>query len=151
VRIEDLYGEPLDIEWALADGEFIILQARPITTLGEAPIKWILPDPKGIFMRGSVVDLMPDPLSPLFLTLGIPSFRRQMRPMAKRLTGAEPDLGEHYFTHINTYAYMCSRFPPRGWWWVMTRLLPAYPRMMRTLVPLWREEMHPSTRLSSPG
>ncbi len=33
VRIEELYGQPMDIEWALSDGRFFIVQARPITTL----------------------------------------------------------------------------------------------------------------------
>ena len=28
--IEDLYGVPMDIEWAIAGGRFAILQARPI-------------------------------------------------------------------------------------------------------------------------
>ncbi|CAM4169122.1 PEP/pyruvate-binding domain-containing protein [Kibdelosporangium persicum] len=32
-RIEELYGTPMDIEWALHNGRFVILQARPITTL----------------------------------------------------------------------------------------------------------------------
>jgi len=32
-RIEDHYGQPVDTEWALANGEFQLLQARPITTL----------------------------------------------------------------------------------------------------------------------
>jgi phosphohistidine swiveling domain-containing protein len=32
-RIEDHYGFPVDTEWAHADGEFKLLQARPITTL----------------------------------------------------------------------------------------------------------------------
>lgn len=32
-RLEYLFGYPLDIEWALADNEFHILQARPITAL----------------------------------------------------------------------------------------------------------------------
>jgi pyruvate,water dikinase len=31
-RIEDLYGRPMDIEWALQRGQIAILQARPITT-----------------------------------------------------------------------------------------------------------------------
>jgi len=143
VQIEGLYGTPMDIEWALRDGEFTILQARPVTALPEAPIEWVRPNPKGVFMRGSVVDLMPDPLSPLFLTLGIPTFLRQMRPLGKRMIGAEPDLGEYYLTHINTYAYMSSSFPLKGWLWVLFRQLPAYPRLLRQLVPLWRDEMHP--------
>ncbi|MFP6806840.1 MAG: PEP/pyruvate-binding domain-containing protein [Pseudomonadales bacterium] len=31
-RIEDHYGEPVDVEWAIAQGELYLLQARPITT-----------------------------------------------------------------------------------------------------------------------
>ena len=31
-RIEELYGYPTDIEWAYADGQLYVLQARPITT-----------------------------------------------------------------------------------------------------------------------
>src|SRR5829696_6852750 len=34
-QIEELYGTPQDIEWALADGEFAIVQSRPITALPE--------------------------------------------------------------------------------------------------------------------
>ena len=33
VQIEELYGMPMDIEWALADGALAIVQARPITAL----------------------------------------------------------------------------------------------------------------------
>jgi pyruvate,water dikinase len=32
IKIEDLYGRPMDIEWAFAGGEMFLLQARPITT-----------------------------------------------------------------------------------------------------------------------
>ncbi len=32
-EVEEYYGTPLDIEWGYYDGEFYILQARPITTL----------------------------------------------------------------------------------------------------------------------
>ncbi|HEY1914558.1 MAG TPA: PEP/pyruvate-binding domain-containing protein [Streptosporangiaceae bacterium] len=31
VAIEDLYGQPMDVEWAWADDELFVLQARPIT------------------------------------------------------------------------------------------------------------------------
>ena len=33
LRIERLYDQPMDIEWALKDGQIFIVQARPITTL----------------------------------------------------------------------------------------------------------------------
>lgn len=33
LRIESLFGEPQDIEWAIKDGELFVLQARPITKI----------------------------------------------------------------------------------------------------------------------
>lgn len=143
VQIEDLYGIPMDIEWTLADGNFAIVQARPITAMPEKPLEWKLPNPKDKYMRTSIADLMPKPLSPLFLTMGIPTLRNQMWPLAKRVVGGDPDLGEYYFTSNNSYAYMNLNFPLRGWWWMLFRLLPAYPRMLRMILSLWRDELHP--------
>jgi rifampicin phosphotransferase len=142
-EIEELYGMPMDIEWTLADGEFAIVQARPVTAMPEAPIEWLPPDPKGTYMRTSAADLMPVPLSPLFQTLGIPAQVEQMQPLGKRLLGAEPVLAKDYFTSVNSYAYMNAYISPRSGWWVLTGMLPAYPRLLRRLVPLWREELHP--------
>jgi phosphoenolpyruvate synthase/pyruvate phosphate dikinase len=36
VQIEQLFGQPVDVEWTLLDGAFAIVQARPITALPEA-------------------------------------------------------------------------------------------------------------------
>ncbi|HSX41716.1 MAG TPA: PEP/pyruvate-binding domain-containing protein, partial [Candidatus Saccharimonadales bacterium] len=33
LKIEEHYGKPQDIEWAFVDGNFYIVQSRPITTL----------------------------------------------------------------------------------------------------------------------
>jgi pyruvate, water dikinase len=33
IRVEEHYGVPQDLEWAIADGELFLLQSRPITTL----------------------------------------------------------------------------------------------------------------------
>ena len=33
MRVETHYGQPMDIEWALANGQFVLLQSRYITTL----------------------------------------------------------------------------------------------------------------------
>jgi len=143
VEIEELYSTPMDIEWTLADGDFAIVQARPVTALPEAPIEWTPPHPKGVYMRASVADLMPKILSPLFVSMGIPAQREQMRPLGKRLLGSEPVLADDYITNINNYAYLNAAFPPKAWWWVITGMLPAYPKLFRTLVPLWRDELHP--------
>ncbi|GBD11414.1 Phosphoenolpyruvate synthase [bacterium HR23] len=56
-RVESHYRYPVDIEWALEDGVFYILQARPITTLGEARLQ------EEPFLRAPVL-LQGDPASP---------------------------------------------------------------------------------------
>ena len=38
-RIESHYGGPMDIEWCMEDYEFFMVQARPVTTLGENDTK----------------------------------------------------------------------------------------------------------------
>jgi phosphohistidine swiveling domain-containing protein len=142
--IEKDYGIPMDIEWALASGKIAILQARPITALPEAPIEWKAPYPKAMYMRASLVDLMPNPLSPLFITLGIPTMVKQMVPMGIRLMGAKPLLPADYFTSVNSYAYLNYNYPAKTWWWVLTGMLPASLRMLRHLAQIWRDELHPA-------
>jgi len=34
-RVEDHYGGPQDVEWAIVDGDIYMLQSRPVTTIGE--------------------------------------------------------------------------------------------------------------------
>jgi phosphohistidine swiveling domain-containing protein len=142
-RIEQLYSMPMDIEWTLEGGRFAIVQARPITTLGEAPLEWKAPNPKGIYMRASIVDLMPDPLSPLFATLGIPALVEQMKPVGQAVMRSRPVLHSDYYTTINSYGYMNVAFPPRTWWWVLTSMIPSYPRLLRTGLSLWRDRVRP--------
>jgi pyruvate,water dikinase len=142
-RIESYYGKPQDIEWCHAEGKFYIVQSRPVTALPEAPIEWAPPDPKGTYMRTGVADLMPSPLSPLYITWAIPVLKSQMKPLGARLGMGLPVLQEDYYTAINSYAYMNAAFPAKAWWWIITGMLPAYPRLLRTLVPLWRDGLHP--------
>jgi rifampicin phosphotransferase len=151
VRIEELYGKPMDIEWTLCDGKLAIVQARPITTLGEKPLEWIRPDPKSTYMRGSVVDLMPDPLSPLFITLGLQTLMEQMTPMTRQMTHSDPVLPDDFYTTINSYAYVSASYPAGTMWWMLTRVIPSYPRMLRNAVGLWRDELRPAYLASAAG
>jgi rifampicin phosphotransferase len=114
-RIETLYGTPMDIEWALAGEKFAILQARPITALPEAPaispIEWKLPDPKGIYFRASIIEQLPEPLTPLFSTLGGPIIDTATRHLFAWLAGVrelDPDI--QLFETINGYGYMNVNF-----------------------------------------
>jgi pyruvate,water dikinase len=58
VQIEKLYGQPMDIEWALHSGRISIVQARPITALPDPPLEWSSPYPKPLLARGSSLDLL---------------------------------------------------------------------------------------------
>jgi pyruvate,water dikinase len=106
-RVEALYGQPMDIEWAIHNGSLAVLQARPITALPEPappPLEWTLPNEKGKYARSSVIELLPDPLSPLFATLGVPAWNRSMQALMAtvNLVGLMP---EEMIVTINDYAY----------------------------------------------
>ncbi|MCH7718531.1 MAG: hypothetical protein IIB21_03585 [Chloroflexi bacterium] len=72
VRIEELSGAPQDIEWALAEGRFFVLQSRPVTAVGGAPAEegWVSEfdtetDPETIWTSANVQEVLPGQLSPL--------------------------------------------------------------------------------------
>src|SRR5215203_1705683 len=149
VRIEDHYDMPQDIEWAFSDGELFILQSRPITALPEPmadpPTDWSVPDPKAMYARASIVEQMPDPLSPLFADLIEGAVVRSLRKLMNDLSGTqilrEDDLG---FPTINGYAYYYYKLA------AMWRLLVRSPAAFRVLgsgerggVTRWREYSHP--------
>ena len=147
-QVERLYGSPRDIEWALADGRFWLVQARPITALPEAeaapPTTWPLPDPKGHYMRTSIIDLMPDPLRPLYATLGLRSINEAMRGLVVDVFKGPPDtLPEQTMLTINDYAYMAVNFTPKQLWLMLIHMVPSFPRMLKTGVPYWQEQIRP--------
>src|SRR5215207_9532238 len=150
VRIEDHYDTPQDIEWALSDGELFILQTRPITALPEpmadTPIDWYVPDPKGTYWRASIVEQMPDPLSPLFADLVTGSVPRSLEKLLEEFLGTNVlRQGEIGFPTINGYAYYYYK---RAAFW---RLLLRSPSAFRLVMGSgegsgrrrWREYSHP--------
>ena len=147
VQIEELYGMPMDIEWAWADGRFAIVQARPITALPEsvapAPSEWPLPNPKGQYMRASITELAPDPLTPLYATLGVSAVDRGIQMMARDLLHMPEDTFKGFMLTINGYFYEKVKFTGRQWWLMLTRMVPRVPYMMRKGVAYWREVAHP--------
>ena len=148
VQIEQLYERPMDIEWTLVDGRFGIVQARPITALPEpeAPpvTDWPMPDPKGHYMRASIVDLMPDPLTPLFATMGLSAINAALgRLMVEMFHAPAESIPENLMMTINGYAYEDVSFTPKQLLVLLIKMLPALPRMFREAVPHWREVAHP--------
>jgi pyruvate,water dikinase len=62
-RIQQEYGAPQDIEWAMAGGEFAVLQARPVTSLFPIPI--VSFDPLEIWFSFGSVQGVVGPFTPL--------------------------------------------------------------------------------------
>ncbi len=149
IKIEDLYNCPVDVEWTLRAGELAIVQARPITSLPEpeapSPTEWPLPQPKSQFMRTSIIDFMPDPLSPLFGTMGVKALNAGMLRLVGEITNSQADgrFPAEVIKLINDYAYMQVNYTAKEWFWMMTRLVPAFPRMIRTGIVKWRDEVRP--------
>jgi phosphohistidine swiveling domain-containing protein len=140
-RVERMYGVPMDIEWARRDGKFHLLQARPITTLPKQegpPVVWELPDPKGKYIRMSIVELLPGPLSPLFSSMGIRFFIEGNKVMAKDMFGSASVIPENYLLEIGGFAYMKVSYTPGEWWAMLRYMVPNMPGMLGKGIPYWR-------------
>jgi len=109
VEIEALYGMPMDIEWTQKDGKFSIVQARPITTLSEPeppmPTEWKLPNGAYAAMHNNIVELMTDPLTPLFKTFGLSAVNASMGRMMVGFLGDTGVLPDDPIIAVNEYAY----------------------------------------------
>jgi len=106
-------------------------------------MEWKLPDPKGQYMRTSIIDLMPDPLTPLFATMGLPAISAGIGRMVEDALRTESGLPDELLVLINGYAYYVGRFTLGQWWWMLSRLLPSFPHILRTGVSYWRDQVRP--------
>jgi phosphohistidine swiveling domain-containing protein len=150
-RIEEWFGAPQDIEWARAGDGFSIVQSRPITALPEPsaapPTDWSVPDPTAFYVRASIVEQLPDPLSPLFAELVDGSVTRSLRAMMGEILG-DGDLvgpGDVALPTVNGYAYY--RYSRSGMARIMRRTPRAFWVVARRggakLEDRWREQAHP--------
>jgi pyruvate,water dikinase len=148
-RIAAHYGCPQDIEWARAGGEFFIVQSRPITALpeptGDTPTDWSVPYPKGMYFRASIVEQLPDPLTPLFADLIDGSVARSLGALMEQAFGAGVlRAGDIGLPTVNGYAYYYRTTAFR-------RMLRRSPAAMVKLfagdahmgVAGWRDHSHP--------
>jgi pyruvate,water dikinase len=146
-QIEALYGMPMDIEWALANGEFAIVQARPITALPEVqpepPTNWKLPKGAYAAMRNNIVEMMIEPLTPLFSTLGLNAVNTSLGGLLAQFFGRPGMMPEPLIITVNHYAYYNGsiKFVP------MLRMMLGAPGIMKRMftgaVERWTEEGRP--------
>ncbi|MFF1254771.1 PEP/pyruvate-binding domain-containing protein [Pseudarthrobacter sp. NPDC058329] len=149
-RIAEHFGAPQDIEWARAGGQFFLLQSRPITALPEpaadTPETWPLPYPKGLYFRASIVEQLPDPLSPLFADMIDGSVARSLTTLMTAAVGKnvmrDGDIG---LPTINGYAYYYYR--NSAMWRMMGMSLTAMRSLARGRAHMgvagWSEYSHP--------
>lgn len=108
-KIENFYGAPQDIEWCKSNGQFYILQSRPVTALPEeeipTPIEWKLPKGAYAVMRNNIVELMANPLSPLFATLGLSAINTSLPRLMNESFGMRGIMPDELIIVVNHYAY----------------------------------------------
>ena len=81
-RVEDLYGRPMDIEYAICADRVWLLQARPITTLsGKAPI---------VLDSSNIVESYPDLTLPLSQSFAKEIYYEIFRALLIRATNNDP-------------------------------------------------------------
>jgi rifampicin phosphotransferase len=134
-RVQALLGEPQDVEWALAGGRLVLLQARPITALPEpapAPVPVPVEVPAGFWQREA--SHAPKPWTPMTLSTS----SQDARNSAVRTTFAEfgllaetlewRQIGGWEYTRLVPLGGKDRPAPPR---WVMALLVRAVPRLRR--------------------
>ena len=152
-RIEAHFGLPMDVEWAVAGGKIAILQARPITSLPapqlEPPTAWTVPDPEGFYYRSSIVELLPNPLSPLFAGLCRPAIAEATNDILQLVMGFDERAEDWLdFPTINGYGYYHMRNMGRVLFGSITSISSLfralYGMFAGDLVDvIWRQEYHP--------
>jgi phosphohistidine swiveling domain-containing protein len=109
-RVAAHFGGPQDIEWAQEGERLLLVQARPVTALpppeAPPPTDWTVPDRTALYVRASIVEQLPDPLSPLFADLVDGAVTRSLTALMTELIGpgaVRP--GEVGLPTVNGYAY----------------------------------------------
>jgi pyruvate,water dikinase len=159
-RVEAHFGGlPQDIEWALAGGELILLQARPITALPE-PVEWKARLPGAWARHIRLGEWLGDPLTPLFESWLLDRIEERLGTNQRQLAGVPPPQPMHI---VANGWYFCSlsflpSSPASMFWKLLRYALPkalVHPRRVAMAMPFtakfgvelfvheWRAELLP--------
>jgi len=127
-RIEVLMGSPQDIEWCIERGRLYVIQSRPISTLREESESWPAPA-EGMWVHGGgAIELLTEPVSPLFETFFIPVYDRALLQWMSRI-GLADALHWPIIRGVNGFIFGCLDVRLR-------------PRHLRAVLRDFREHMH---------
>ncbi len=154
-RVARHFGAPQDIEWAIVGDRIHLLQSRPVTAAADArgpvPTEWPVPRSDGLYFRASIIEQLPDPLTPLFADMAPSAVVTGLTDLFRSLltttsAGWEPHgIG---FVTINGYAYY--EYTTQAFW-ELTKMTPGFlPFMLgdsrRIMIDLWRDKALPRYR-----
>lgn len=141
-------NKPQDIEWAISEGRYWILQSRPITnisaTLSEE-VQWNPPFPGLGFIRRQIAENIPGPVSPLFEDIYIEKSLNKAWEAAQVENGSIEKSAENAFPHfvtINGYTYQTAGNASQEsgpYLFSIWRLLKVYRRVFFKAIPRWRD------------
>ena len=125
IQVEDSEGRPVDIEWAVLNGELFLLQSRPVTAVGgratasgtTPPDDWVPElntpiDPRyPLYSNGNISEVLPGCITPLSWSYVGPTIEHAFRAQLIALGGMDPSDREYqvlgFFYHR---PYVCVSF-----------------------------------------
>ncbi|WP_327352579.1 PEP/pyruvate-binding domain-containing protein [Streptomyces sp. NBC_01304] len=114
VRIEELYGTPMDVEWAALDGQFAIVQARPITNLRDAADayeKWNDSlDGDYLWTSGNLGEAIPDVMTPVTWSLVQRFMAGAMASSSLPELRAYGNIGGRFYMNLSLSATIAEAF-----------------------------------------
>jgi phosphohistidine swiveling domain-containing protein len=133
-RVEEHFGRPQDIEWAISDGQLYLLQARPITTLTEESSQAVemipvsVEIPTGYWVRNA--SHQPQPTTPMNRSV----FGKYLRAAAMEMfdtfglliEGIDvQDIGGWEYFRMIPFGGKDGPALPSWMMWLLVRLVPA--------------------------
>ncbi|MCR5804510.1 MAG: phosphoenolpyruvate synthase [Clostridia bacterium] len=127
-KIKELFGEFLDIEFAIKDDEVFILQARPITTLKT--------DDPLILDNSNIVESYPGISLPLTTTFVDLVYSGVFRGVCSRVLKNEKELSKHEDVFLNMTGHVNGRvYYKISNWYTVLKFLP----FSKKIIPVWQE------------
>jgi len=154
VRVEEVFGAPRDVEWAIASGRLWILQSRPITSTVAPVVASPGVGERRVWDNSNIIESFSGITSPLTYTFAADAYATVYRNYARALRVPRAQLRQMddwlpamlgYF-HGHVYYNLLH-------WYRMVRIAPAYRLTRRvlevslgveeTLPDDWADQLHP--------
>jgi pyruvate,water dikinase len=104
-----------------------------------SPSEWEVPNPRARYLRNNIVELIPDPMTPLFVTLGRRVINERMNDLMAEFFGRRGLMPDELVIPIHGYAYYNGEFSPGAIGWILLHSVGIMRRMFTGAVERWQE------------